>query len=75
MQALGEIGDAAGEPALIERLKTDEYVPVRVAAARSLARMGGARAVLALKWSVANEKEPRVAETARVGLVALRQRQ
>ena len=67
MQALGEIGDAAGEPALIERLKTDEYVPVRVAAARALARMGGARAVLALKWSVANEKEPRVVETARAG--------
>jgi HEAT repeat protein len=75
VQALGEIGDAAGEPALIERLKTDEYVPVRLAAARALARMGGARAVLALKWSVANEKEPRVAETARVGLVALRQGQ
>ena len=72
VQALGEIGDAAGEFALIERLKTDEYVPVRVAAARVLARMGGARAGLALKWSVANEKEPRVAEAARAGLTALR---
>jgi arylsulfatase A-like enzyme len=75
VQALGEIGDAEGEPALIECLKTDEYVPVRVAAARALARMGGARAVLALKWSVANEKEPRVAEAARAGLVALRRGQ
>jgi HEAT repeat protein len=75
VQALGEIGDRAGEPALVERLKTDEYVPVRVAAARALARMGGARAVMALKWSVANEKEPRVAEAARAGLAELRQGQ
>jgi HEAT repeat protein len=72
VQALGEIGDAAGEPALIERLKTDEYVPVRLAAARALAQLGGARAVLALKWSVANEQEPRVAEAARAGLAELR---
>jgi arylsulfatase A-like enzyme len=75
VQALGEIGDRAGEPALVERLKTDEYVPVRVAAARALARTGGARAVMALKWSVANEKEPRVAEAARAGLAELRQGQ
>ena len=32
VQALGEIGDASAEPALVERLKSDEYVPVRVAA-------------------------------------------
>jgi arylsulfatase A-like enzyme len=75
VQALGEIGDAAGEPALIERLKTDEYVPVRVAAAGALAHLGGARAVLALRWSVANEKEPRVAEAARAGLAELRRGQ
>ena len=75
VQALGEIGDASGEPALIERLKTDEYVPVRLAAARALAHLGGARAVLALKWSVANEQEPRVAEAARAGLAELRRGQ
>jgi arylsulfatase A-like enzyme len=75
VQAIGEIGDASAEPALVERLKTDEYVPVRVAAARALARMGGARAVMALKWSVANEKEPRVAAAARAGLAELRQGQ
>jgi HEAT repeat protein len=75
VRALGEIGDTSAEPALIERLKTDEYVPVRVAAARGLARMGGARAVIALKRSAANDKEPRVAEAARAGLAQLRQRQ
>jgi arylsulfatase A-like enzyme len=72
VQALGEIGDAQAEPALIERLKTDEYVPVRAAAARALARMGGARAVMALKWSASHEKEPRVAEAARNALAELR---
>jgi arylsulfatase A-like enzyme len=72
VQALGEIGDASAEPALVERLKSDEYVPVRVAAAHALARMGGARAVLALKWSASNDKEPRVAEAARAGLTELR---
>jgi HEAT repeat protein len=75
VQALGEIGDAAAEPALIEHLKSDEYVPVRVAAAHALARMGGARAVLALKWSASNDKEPRVAEAARAGLAELRRAQ
>jgi arylsulfatase A-like enzyme len=75
VQALGEIGDVSAEPALVERLKTDEYVPVRVAAARALARMGGARAVMALKWSASHEKEPRVAEAVRAGLVELRQGQ
>jgi arylsulfatase A-like enzyme len=75
VQALGEIGDAAAEPALVERLKTDEYVPVRVAAARALAHMGGARAVLALKWSASADKEPRVVEAARAGLAELRRGQ
>ena len=75
VQALGEIGDASAEPVLVERLKSDEYVPVRVAAARALARMGGARAVLALKWSAGNDKEPRVAAAARAGLGELRRGQ
>jgi arylsulfatase A-like enzyme len=75
VQALGEIGDASAEPALVERLKSDEYVSVRVAAAHALARMGGARAVLALKWSASNDKEPRVAEAARAGLTELRRGQ
>jgi arylsulfatase A-like enzyme len=75
VQALGEIGDALAEPALVERLKTDEYVPVRLAAARALARKGGARAILALRWSVSHEKEARVVEAARAGLAELRQGQ
>ncbi|MGB8295742.1 MAG: sulfatase-like hydrolase/transferase [Polyangia bacterium] len=72
VQALGEIGDASAEPALVERLQTDEYVPVRVAAARALGRMGGARALMTLKWSASNDKEPRVVEAARAGLAELR---
>jgi HEAT repeat protein len=75
VQALGEIGDVAGEPALVERLKTDEYVLVRVAAAHALVRLGGARAVLALRWSASHEKETRVVEAARAGLAELRQGQ
>ena len=75
VRALGEIGEAAAEPALVERLKTDEYVPVRVAAAHALARMGGARAVLALRWSASHEKEPRVVEAARAGLAESRKGQ
>jgi HEAT repeat protein len=75
VQALGEIGDASAEPALVERLKTDEYVPVRLAAVRALAGIGGARAVLALRWSVSHEKEPRVAEAARAVLAELRRGQ
>ena len=73
VQALGEIGDTAAEPSLVERLKSDEYVPVRVAAAHALVRMGGARALLALRWSASHDNEPRVAEAARAGLAEMRQ--
>ncbi|HEX7597769.1 MAG TPA: sulfatase-like hydrolase/transferase, partial [Polyangia bacterium] len=72
VQALGEIGNGTAVPVLVERLKTDEYVPVRMAAAHALARIGGTRALLALQWSVKNEKEPRVLEAARAGLTELR---
>jgi len=75
VRALGEIRDASAEPALLERLKSDEYVPVRVAAAHALARLGGARALLALKWSASHEKEPRMVEAARTALAELRQGQ
>jgi len=70
VQALGEIGDASAEPVLVERLKSDEYVPVR-GAAHALAAWRP-RAVLALKWSASNDKEPRVAEAALAGLSELR---
>jgi HEAT repeat protein len=72
VQALGEIGAPAALPVLIERLKTDEYVPVRIAAAQGLARMGGARALLALQWSAKNDPEPRVGEAVKTALTRLR---
>jgi len=72
VQALGEIGDASAEPVLVERLKSDEYVPVRVAAAHALARMGGARAVLALNMVSQQRQRTRVAEAALAGLSELR---
>ena len=40
VDALGEIGDGAARDALVERLKRDEYVPVRVRAAVALAQLG-----------------------------------
>jgi hypothetical protein len=46
-----------------------------LAAVRALAGIGGARAVLALRWSVSHEKEPRVAEAARAVLAELRRGQ
>src|SRR5262249_55406068 len=33
VEALGDVGDASAAPALLERLRGDEYVPVRIAAA------------------------------------------
>jgi arylsulfatase A-like enzyme len=75
VQALGDTGSTAAVPALVERLKTDEYVPVRTASAHALAHIGGTRALLALQWSVKNEKEPRVLEAAKAGLTELRKGQ
>jgi arylsulfatase A-like enzyme len=74
VKALGEIGDPSAVPALIERLKTDEYVPVRTAAAHGLARIGGARARLALQWSATHDPEPRVTEVARAAMSSSHQR-
>src|SRR5262249_52639133 len=39
VEALGAIGDPAAAGALLVRLRTDEYVPVRIAAANSLAQL------------------------------------
>jgi HEAT repeat protein len=39
VDALGDIGAPAAVPALVERLAGDEYVPVRVQAARALAKI------------------------------------
>jgi HEAT repeat protein len=74
VRALGEIAAAAGIPALVERLQSDEYVQVRAEAAHALARIGGARALMALQWSAKNEKEAKVREAAETALAELRRR-
>ncbi len=72
VRALGQIAVAAGVPALVERLQTDEYVQVRAEAAQALSRIGGARAVMALQWSAQNEKEAKVREAVEQALAELR---
>jgi arylsulfatase A-like enzyme len=71
VQALGDIGDPDVAPALVERLAHDEYVPVRVEAARALARLGGAEARAGLEQSARQEREASVKEAARAALSAL----
>jgi arylsulfatase A-like enzyme len=71
VEALGHIGDPGVVPTLVERLRTDEYVPVRVEAARGLARIGGPEAVAGLKASLRYEHEARVQAAAREALAAL----
>jgi arylsulfatase A-like enzyme len=68
VEALGAIGDRRAVPALIERLKKDEYVPVRAVAAAALARIGGPAATAALEWSLKHESEQSVLSAARAGL-------
>jgi HEAT repeat protein len=40
VEALGALGDPVAVPALVESLRHDAYVPVRAAAATSLAQIG-----------------------------------
>ncbi len=65
VEALGDIGDPAAADALLERLREDEYVPVRVAAAQALARLGDARVATALDAATRVEKEATVIAAAR----------
>jgi arylsulfatase A-like enzyme len=58
--ALAKIADPAAAAALEERLLRDEYVPVRIEAARALARIGGATARTALGRARKSESEPQV---------------
>jgi HEAT repeat protein len=60
VMALARIADPAAAPALEERLLKDEYVPVRIEAARALAAIGGAGARAALTRARAREREPQV---------------
>ena len=49
VEALGDIGDPAAAEALLERLRRDEYVPVRIAAAKALAKLGDAHVAAAAR--------------------------
>jgi arylsulfatase A-like enzyme len=66
--ALAAIADPASTPALIGCLETDVYVPVRVAAAEALGRLGGARAIQALQSALGREREATVLAAVRAAL-------
>ena len=74
VEALGDIGDPAAAEALLERLRDDEYVPVRIAAAQALAKLGDARVAAALDAAARNEKEATVVAAARAAAASLRAR-
>jgi len=71
VDALGDIGDPAARDALVERLRGDEYVPVRVQAAKALAKLGDRGVVPALTRALAHETEATVAAALRAALAEL----
>jgi arylsulfatase A-like enzyme len=71
VDALGDIGDPAAEDALLVRLREDQYVTVRVQAARALAKLGDAAAIPALERSRREETETTVAAAASEAIAAL----
>ncbi|HEY2899502.1 MAG TPA: sulfatase-like hydrolase/transferase [Polyangia bacterium] len=62
---LGPVGGHAARDALLDRLESDEYVPVRIEAARALVRLGDAKVAPALERAAGRETEPTVAAAAR----------
>jgi arylsulfatase A-like enzyme len=72
VEALGDIGDPAAADALLERLRRDEYVPVRIAAAKALAKLGDAALAAPLDEAARREKEATVVAAARAAASALR---
>jgi arylsulfatase A-like enzyme len=68
VEALGAIADPASIPALISTMETDAYVPVRVAAAAALGRLGGVRALQALQAALGHEHEAAVLSAVRGAL-------
>jgi len=72
VDALGDIGDPAAVPALLERLQHDEYVPVRAQSARALAKIGRADVVPALDKVAHEDTEASVAAAAREAIAQLR---
>jgi arylsulfatase A-like enzyme len=72
VEALGEIADPAAAGALLERLRADEYVPVRIAAAKALAKLGDARVASLVDEAARKEKEATVVAAARAAASSLR---
>jgi len=72
VDALGEIGDPRAVPALIERLRHDEYVPVRAQSARALAKIGRLDVVPVLEDVLRRDTEDLVTAAAREALATLR---
>jgi arylsulfatase A-like enzyme len=72
VEALGEIADPSTAGALLERLRSDEYVPVRVAAARALARLGDPGLAPEIDRALRKEREPVVVAAGREAAAALR---
>ena len=73
VEALGALGDPAASAALLERLRSDAYVPVRAAAARALAAVGDRDAIPALEQAARRDTEPMVVEAARQAAQTLAQ--
>ncbi|MBC8133002.1 MAG: sulfatase-like hydrolase/transferase [Deltaproteobacteria bacterium] len=72
VDALGDIGDPAAVDALIERLRHDEYVPVRAQAARALAKVGRADLLPVLERAARDDTETSVAAAAREAAATIR---
>ncbi len=68
VEALGMIADPRAQAVLIERLRGDEYVPVRAAAATALGRLRGGAARTALVRASRNEQEAPVLDAIRAAL-------
>ena len=66
------IGDPAAADALLERLRGDEYVPVRIAAAKALAKLGDAHLAALVDEAARKEKEATVVAAARAAATTLR---
>lgn len=70
---LGRMRDPRAIPALVDRLKNDRGVPVRIAAATALGDIGDPQAAVYLERSVTYEKREEVRSAAAASLARLRQ--
>jgi arylsulfatase A-like enzyme len=69
--ALANLEDPAAAGPLLRCLASGEYVPVRIAAAEGLGRLGGARVVQGLQRALAHETEEAVRAAVRAALARL----